>query len=81
MRYVTGIDEQGQPIDVRDPLSGELRAVADQAGLNAERLAPALLGMREIFGDLADDPRFRAAVQAALAAIIAKGAKAAVAAS
>lgn len=81
MRYVTGTDEQGKPIDVRDPLSGKLRAVADQAGLNAERLAPALLGMREIFGDLADDPRFRAAVQAALAAIIAKGAKAAVAAS
>ena len=79
MRYVTGLDEQGKPIDVRDPLSARLRAIADEAGLNAERLAPALLGVREIFGELADDPRFRATVQTALAGIIAKGAKQAVA--
>jgi fructuronate reductase len=79
MRYVTGVDERGQPIDVRDPLSARLRAIADGAGLNAERLAPALLEVREIFGaELAGDARFRAAVTAALARIIAKGAKAAV---
>ena len=81
MRYVTGIDEQGKPIDVRDPLSVRLRAIADQAGLSAERLAPALLDVREIFSAaLAADPRFRGAVTDALARIIAKGAKAAVAA-
>ena len=79
MRYVTGIDEQGRPIDVRDPLAARLKAIADDAGLVAERLAPALLGVREVFGDLADDPRLRAAVQTALARIIARGAKAAVA--
>ncbi len=46
----------------------------------AERLAPALLDVREIFGaELAADPRFRDAVTNALARIIAKGAKAAVA--
>ncbi len=27
MRYVTGIDEKGNPIDVRDPLAAELRAL------------------------------------------------------
>jgi fructuronate reductase len=80
MRYVTGIDEHGQPIDVRDPLSARLRAVADDAGLVAERLAPALLDVREIFGsDLPVDARFRTAVQTALARIIEEGAKAAVA--
>jgi fructuronate reductase len=80
MRYVTGIDEQGKPIDVRDPLSARLRAIADEAGLAAERLAPALLDVREIFGaELAADPRFRAVVTDALSRIIAKGAKAAVA--
>jgi fructuronate reductase len=80
MRYVTGIDEQGKPIDVRDPLSARLRAIADEAGLVAERLAPALLDVREIFGaELANDPRFRDAVTRALARIIARGAKAAVA--
>ena len=79
MRYVTGIDEQGKPIDVRDPLSARLRAIADKAGLVAERLAPALLEVREIFtAELAADPRFRTAVTDALARIIAKGAKAAV---
>jgi fructuronate reductase len=72
--------EQGKPIDVRDPLSARLRTIADQAGLVAERLAPALLDVREIFGsDLAADPRFRAAVTNALARIITKGAKEAVA--
>jgi fructuronate reductase len=80
MRYVTGIDEQGKPIDVRDPLSARLRAIADEAGLVAERLAPALLDVREIFSaELAADPRFRTAVTNALSRIIAKGAKAAVA--
>jgi fructuronate reductase len=81
MRYVTGIDEGGQAIDVRDPLSARLRSIADQAGMTADRLAPALLDVREIFGDLAADARFRDAVTDALAGIIAKGAKAAVAES
>src|ERR1043165_3406336 len=74
MRYVSGIDEQGQPIDVRDPLSARLRAIADQAGLSAERLAPALLDVREIFSaELATDARFRRAVTDALARAAARG--------
>ncbi len=80
MRYVTGHAEDGAAIDVRDPLSARLRQIADGAGLNAERLAPALLEVREIFNaELAADERFRAAVTGALASVIAKGAKAAVA--
>ena len=51
MRYVTGIDEQGRPIDVRDPFAERLRALADAAGPVASRLAPALLGVREVFGE------------------------------
>src|SRR5207248_7790679 len=80
MRYVTGIDERDEPIDVRDPLSARLRSITDEAGLDAERLAAALLEVREIFSpELAADPRFRTAMTAALSRIIAKGAKAAVA--
>ena len=76
----TGVDEHGKPIDVRDPLAARLRAIADQAGLSAERLAPALLDVREIFSaDLAADIRFRSAVTDALARIMTKGAKMAVA--
>ena len=31
MRYVTGIDEKGAPIDVRDPMAARLRKIADKA--------------------------------------------------
>ena len=44
MRYVTGIDEKGRPIDVRDPLALRLKALADEAGPVAARLAPTLFG-------------------------------------
>ena len=80
MRYVAGVDEQGRPIDVRDPLAAKLKAIADREGLEAERLAPALAAVGEVFGaDLGGDPRFLAPVTSALAALIAKGARCAVA--
>ncbi len=81
MRYVTGIDEAGGPIDVRDPLAARLRAAADGAGRDPHRLAEALLGVRDIFGvDLPADPRFKAVVSAHLASLLARGAAATVAA-
>jgi fructuronate reductase len=81
MRYVTGTDERGNPIDVRDPLAGEFAAIARDAGPVAERLAPALFSLRAVFGEaLAADERFRSAVTQALGELYAKGAKATVAA-
>ena len=44
MRYVGGVDDAGQPIDVRDPLADRLRELA-----GAERPVSAILGMREVF--------------------------------
>ena len=80
MRYVTGIDETGKPIDVRDPLAAELRALADAAGPSAERLVRGLLGVEKIFGsDLAGHARFVAAVTERLARLFTHGAKRAVA--
>jgi fructuronate reductase len=76
MRYVTGIDEKGRPIDVRDPLAARLRSAADAAGPVAERLAPALIAMEEVFGrDLAGDPRFTEAVTKWLGRLYAVGAR------
>lgn len=76
MRYVTGVDEKQNPIDVRDPLSTELRKRADMAGLLASRLAPALLGVEGIFGkDLPANPTFTAAVTNALYQLIKHGAR------
>lgn len=80
MRYVTGVDEQTRPIDVRDPMSARLRTIADRDGLNASRLAPTLANVREIFGDdLATDPRFINPVTTALTLLIQSGSRGAVA--
>lgn len=55
MRYVTGIDEHGRAIDVRDPLAERLRTITDAAGNAPAKLVDGLLGVREVFGD--DLPR------------------------
>ena len=78
MRYVTASDEKGQPIDVRDPIAAELAAIAREAGPVAERLAPALLDVRSIFGEFGNDPRLRVAVTRALARLYELGARQAV---
>src|SRR4051812_9580692 len=75
MRYITGKDEQGRIIDVRDPLAGELFGIAERAGPVAERLAPALLEVKSVFGALGSDPRMRAAVTEALTKLYALGAR------
>jgi fructuronate reductase len=76
MRYVTGRDERGQPIDVRDPFADRLKALADEAGPVATRLAPALLGVREIFGDdLPRNPVFTGVVTSALDRLLTQGAR------
>jgi fructuronate reductase len=55
MRYVTGIDEHGRKIDVRDPLALRLRVLAEAAGNEPAKLVDGLLNVREVFGD--DLPR------------------------
>ncbi len=80
MRYITGIDEKGAPIEVKDPLAPRLRARADAAGPDAAALAAALLALPEVFGaDLPADAGFRAAVTAHLASLFARGARATIA--
>lgn len=75
MRLVSGRDEAGRTIALNDPLASRLRGLADAAGPEAARLAPALLGVREIFGDdLPKDPRFTVPVEQALTALFARGA-------
>ena len=75
MVYVTGIDLQGGAIDVRDPLAGALRALADAAGGDAALLVAGLLGTEAVFGrDLPGDARFVAAVTGAVRRVLAGGA-------
>ncbi len=80
MRYVTGIGEDGSPIEVKDPLAGRLRAIADDASRTGDGLADSLLTVREIFGDdLATNEVFRVTVTRHLASLYDKGAAATVA--
>ena len=48
MRYVGGLDEDGAPIDVRDPLADQLRDLSASAEHPAGQ-AEALLSVREVF--------------------------------
>ncbi|MGN9813697.1 mannitol dehydrogenase family protein, partial [Micromonospora sp. BQ11] len=71
-RYAEGVDEQGRPIEVLDPLREPLMAAARR-----QREDPtAFLRVREVFGDLADNRRFTDAYTTALASLHAVGVRA-----
>ena len=73
-RYVSGVDEAGRTIDVRDPLAERLARLAAEAGPFPERLARTLLDVRSIFGNLGGDERVGSAVRLALERLYAHGA-------
>jgi fructuronate reductase len=74
IRYVGGVDEAGQPIDVRDPLALRLRSIQD--GLEPEARVRAVLGVEAVFGgDLPQSDAFVAAVTAAYTRLLARGAR------
>ncbi|WP_428773328.1 mannitol dehydrogenase family protein [Vibrio sp.] len=80
MRYIAGVDEQGNPIDVRDPMAESLRDICDQHGLNVS-VVPALLSVEAIFPrELGKDSRVIDAVSSAYQSLLDKGARATVAA-
>lgn len=81
MRYVTGVDEKGEEIDVRDPLALRMHAIAADAGDDPAALFDGLVALNEVFGDdLAGNAAFRRAVLAALESLFDRGARATVAA-
>ena len=73
-RYAEGVDEQGQPINVVDRLASSLTAAA-----RTQRDDPlAFVRNRELFGDLAEQPRFVEAYRWALDSLHERGAAATV---
>jgi fructuronate reductase len=75
MRYVTGVDERGNKIDVRDPLASRLQGVSKLSDGRPDRLVDGLLGVAEIFGE--DLPRhecFRAELVGHLTMLLRRGA-------
>ena len=78
MRYVSGVDDAGQAIDVRDPLVDKIKRLVD-ASQQEERVS-ALLGLEEIFGkDLPGNPQFVAEITSAWHQLAKSGAREAVA--
>ena len=73
-RYAEGADEQGRPIEIVDRLRDSLIAIARD---NRQR-PTAFIENRQLFGDLADDERFRRAYLDALERLHAQGARATV---
>ncbi|HTN61441.1 MAG TPA: mannitol dehydrogenase family protein [Devosia sp.] len=63
MRYVMGIDENGDSIDVKDPLAMRMLAIAAGAGDDPEALFDGLVALTEVFGaDLPENAVFRETV-------------------
>jgi mannitol 2-dehydrogenase len=71
-RYAEGVDEQGEPIDVVDKLAGSLIPIAQSQRDNAT----AFIENKEVFGDLASEPRFVEAYRWALDSLHRDGARA-----
>ncbi len=76
MRYVGGIDENGDPIDVRDPLAEKLRVLSG-AGADASEKVANLLSVKEIFGTDIDEG-MKDELTKAYCALVADGAQACV---
>lgn len=80
MRFVSGIDEKGNTIDVHDPMVKILRQVCDKHGLNASVVAD-LLSIEAIFDPrIGKNSKVIEAVTSAYQSLLDKGAKATVAA-
>ncbi|XGA79939.1 mannitol dehydrogenase family protein [Halomonas sp. CH40] len=71
-RYAEGRDEQGAPIEVVDHLKDELMAIA----AHNRQTPTAFIENRELFGDLAEQSRFRDAYVEVLESLHRRGARA-----
>lgn len=79
MRYVNGIDEQGQKIEISDPLAQQLKLLVKESAEGEERVR-ALLSLQSVFAnDLPKNQRFVTALTQAYQQLLTFGARKAVA--
>lgn len=77
MRYVSGVDDAGNAIDIRDPLVEKIRALVESS--HDDNRVTTLLSLREIFGtDLPANPQFVQAIQQAWNTLVQQGVRQAV---
>lgn len=75
MRYVGGVDEKGEPIDVKDPLADRLKTLSDEQSVNADKVS-ALLSVSEVFpAELTENTEFVSAVTTAYEGLVSQGAR------
>ncbi|WP_432700117.1 mannitol dehydrogenase family protein [Kluyvera cryocrescens] len=74
MRYVSGVDDAGNAIDIRDPLAEKIQALVKDS--NDDNRVATLLTLQEIFGsDLPANPQFVQAVSLAWQNLAQQGAR------
>ncbi|EFH6119920.1 mannitol dehydrogenase C-terminal domain protein [Escherichia coli DEC1D] len=79
MRYVGGVDEQGNPIEISDPLLPVIQKAVQSSAEGTARVQ-SLLAIKAIFGDdLPGNSLFTTKVTEAYLSLLAHGAKATVA--
>lgn len=71
-RYAEGVDEQGRPIEVVDPL----RDVLQEAARRQRDDPLAFVANRDVFGDLVEDERFVSTYRSVLSSLHTRGARA-----
>ena len=77
MRYVSGVDDAGKAIDVRDPLSAEFARIAATTRGSPAAACDRLLALKAIFGDdLPQHQPFTAQIQDHLASLRHRGTRA-----
>ncbi len=75
IRYVSGVDENGDSIDVKDPLAEQLRAVT-QSTATPELLVKEIVNVSAVFGQLPkDDSRLHTALVKAYTTLLKHGTK------
>jgi fructuronate reductase len=75
MRYVSGVDERGDKIDVRDPLAARLQEISAGSAGRPANLVDGLLSIAEVFGqDLPRHEGFRAELVGHLTMLLRRGA-------
>jgi fructuronate reductase len=75
MRYVSGFDERGNVIEVKDPLSQRLRQIAVAAHNNPAAMVDGYLHVKEVFGhDLPQSETFRNVLVSHLQSLFERGA-------
>ncbi len=76
IRYASGVDERGGVIAVSDPLAATFASIAATSGRDPATVAAGFLDLRPVFGDLAADAAFRAAVTRNVVALFRDGVRA-----